>query len=168
MKDFVEFLKLPPTILSALSVASGALLLLPDKIISKLYMTDFRDKYGFLLGIIFMVSTSILIILLITKIYKYFNNKKTSKELVKSQTKYLKNINQEKADIIRAFINDHTHTLLLPVNDGLIIELQYLQIITPAGQNHLVDMLNPEIKFFLQPWVISRINSDEELRQKFY
>lgn len=168
MKDFVEFLKLPPNILSALSVASGAMLLLPDEIITKLYMMNFRDKYGFLLGIIFMVSTSILIILLITKIYNYFHNKKTSKELVKSQTKYLKNITQEKVEIIRAFINNPTHTLILPLNDGLVIELQHLQIITPAGQNHLVDMLNPEIKFFLQPWVIGRISNDEELREKFY
>jgi len=37
MKDFVDFLKLPPNILGALAVASGILLLLPDKIINKIY-----------------------------------------------------------------------------------------------------------------------------------
>ena len=32
MKDFIDFLKLPPNILGALSIASGALLLLPDQL----------------------------------------------------------------------------------------------------------------------------------------
>ena len=49
MKDVVDFLKLPPRILAALSVASGLLLFLPDAIIEKLYMTSFRSKYGFAL-----------------------------------------------------------------------------------------------------------------------
>ena len=47
MKNIVDFLKLPPRILGALSVASGLLLFLPTVIIEKLYMTSFRDKYGF-------------------------------------------------------------------------------------------------------------------------
>ena len=47
MKNIVDFLKLPPRILGALSVASGLLLFLPNVIIEKLYMTSFRDKYGF-------------------------------------------------------------------------------------------------------------------------
>ena len=45
MKNIVDFLKLPPRILGALSVASGLLLFLPNAIIEKLYMTSFRDKY---------------------------------------------------------------------------------------------------------------------------
>ena len=32
MKDFIDFLKLPPNILGALSIASGTLLLLPQKL----------------------------------------------------------------------------------------------------------------------------------------
>lgn len=50
MKNIVDFLKLPPRILGALSVASGLLLFLPNVIIEKLYMTSFRDKYGFRLS----------------------------------------------------------------------------------------------------------------------
>lgn len=168
MKDFIDFLKLPPNILGALSIASGALLLLPDKIAEKLYMIDFRDKYGFTIGIIFVVSTAILIVLLGSKIYHYFHDKSTSKKLVEAQTKYLKQMKPEQVAVIREFINEPTHTLPLPCNNGLVIELQHLQIVTPAGQTHLVNMLDPQINYFLQPWVMQRINSDDELRQKFY
>lgn len=168
MKDFIDFLKLPPNILGALSIASGALLLLPDKIAEKLYMIDFRDKYGFTIGIIFVVSTAILIVLLGSKVYHYFHDKSTSKKLVEAQTKYLKQMKPEQVAVIREFINEPTHTLPLPYNNGLVIELQHLQIVTPAGQTHLVNMLDPQINYFLQPWVMQRINSDDELRQKFY
>lgn len=133
MKDFIDFLKLPPNILGALSIASGALLLLPDKIAEKLYMIDFRDKYGFTIGIIFVVSTAILIVLLGSKVYHYFHDKSTSKKLVEAQTKYLKQMKLEQVAVIREFINEPTHTLPLPYNNGLVIELQHLQIVTPAG-----------------------------------
>ena len=49
----------------------------------------------------------------------------------------------EQVIVIREFINEPTHTLPLPYNNGLVIELQHLQIISPAGQTHLVDMLDP-------------------------
>ena len=38
----------------------------------------------------------------------------------------------------------------------------------PKLSPYRVDMLDPQIQFFLQPWVIQRINNDDELRQKFY
>ena len=71
MKDFIDFLKLPPNILGALSIASGALLLLPDQLAKRLYMTEFRDKYGFTIGIIFVVSTAILIVLIVRYIITF-------------------------------------------------------------------------------------------------
>ena len=168
MKDFIDFLKLPPNILGALSIASGALLLLPDKLAKNLYMTEFRGKYGFAIGIVFVVSTAILIVLLTSKTYHYFHEKSLSKKLVKVQTKYLKRKTSQQVAVIQQFINEPTHTLQLPYNNGLVIELQHLKIITPAGQTHLVDMSDPRIQYFLQPWVIQRIDNDEELRQKFY
>ena len=40
MKDFIDFLKLPPNILGALSIASGTLLLLPQKLAQKFYIIE--------------------------------------------------------------------------------------------------------------------------------
>ncbi|WP_243038183.1 superinfection exclusion B family protein [Blautia sp. AF34-10] len=44
MKDFIDFLKLPPNILGALSIASGTLLLLPQKLAQKFYIINFREN----------------------------------------------------------------------------------------------------------------------------
>lgn len=69
MKILLIF-EVAPRILGALSVASGLLLFLPNVIIEKLYMTSFRDKYGFAIGIVFVVSTSILVVFLVVIIAK--------------------------------------------------------------------------------------------------
>lgn len=167
MKDFVDFLKLPPYILGALAVASGILLFLPDKVIKKLYMIEFRDKYGFTIGIIFIISLSILTILLVLKIYHFFYDKRLDKKVAEGQLKYLRNMSRDKVMIVNAFLQERTHTLELPVNDGLVVELQHFGIITLAGQTHLVSMPDPRIKFFLQPWVENKIRSDDELMRKF-
>ena len=146
MKNIVDFLKLPPRILGALSVASGLLLFLPNVIIEKLYMTSFRDKYGFAIGIVFVVSTSILVVFLVVIIAKKI---------------------KDKVELIRYLLNEPTHTAMLPMHDGVVLELQHFYVIFPAGSTHVVNMADPQINYFLQPWVIEEIDGDPELKAKF-
>jgi hypothetical protein len=167
IKNLIDFVKLPAHLLGALVVASGILLFLPENMIQKFYMTSFRDEYGFIIGIIFVVSISILSALLVRKIYTVINDKRTNKKVIEGQRKYLLKASNEKVSLICEFLRQPTHTLTLPMNDGLVIELQNFYVISPAGQTHLVSMLNPEITYFLQPWVLERIDADEELRRKF-
>ena len=169
-KDFVDFLKLPPNILAAISIVTGLLLFLPDKCIEKIYMTNFRNDYGFIISILFLISSAILIILIGTFIFKKINNKISNKKLKKGRIKYLLNADKNKINLIKQFIKDDTHTLILPMNDGLVIELNYYSIITMAGGTQLVDMgfdNSVNIRYFLQPWVISLITNNDELREKY-
>lgn len=164
----VGLLKLPPYILGALAVASGVLLFLPDVIIAKLFMTGFRDNYGFILGIVFVLSTAILAILLINKLYKGIKDKIDLKKLIEAQTKFLKSIDGDRVLLIKEFLQIQSGTMMLPMHSRVVIELQHYNVISPAGQTHLVNMAEPRINFFLQPWVEQRIKEDDELRNKFY
>lgn len=168
MKEFLDFVKLPTYILGALAVASGILLFLPDNVIQMLYMTEFREKYGFVIGIVFITSASILVVLLIKLAYSGISKKYSLWKLKETQTKFLKKLDGEKAGLVISFIQQPTHTMVLPMQDGLVIELQHYDVISPAGRTHLVSMPNPEITFFLQPWVLERIKENEELKTKFY
>lgn len=53
-------------------MASGTLLLLPQKLAQKFYIINFREKYGFTIGIVFVISTALLIVLLLSKIFHSF------------------------------------------------------------------------------------------------
>lgn len=168
MKDFIDFLKLPSYILGALAIASGILLFAPENVIQMLYMTGFRAKYGFSIGIVFIVSVSILAVLLVKLVYGSISKKHDSKKLKENQEKYLLQLTGEKVELINAFLQEPTHTLMLPMNNGLVIELQYYHVISRAGNTHLVSMLDPRINYFLQPWVHERIKGNEELQRKFF
>lgn len=169
-KDFIEFLKLPPNILAAISIVTGLLLFLPDNYIEKLYMDNFRNNYGFIISILFLISSTILIVLLFTYTIKYISNKISNRKIKKGKIKYLMNADKNKTNLIKEFINDSTHTLTLPMNDGLVIELSHFGIITMAGGTQLVDMgfdNSVNLKYFLQPWVINLIKNNDELKEKY-
>ena len=167
MKDLLELLKMPAYLLGALAIASGILLFSPDNIISMLYMTEFRTNYGFGIGITFTLSFSILVVLLLKLAYKGLKDKYDIWQLKKSQNKFLMKLNNQKVGLIKEFIKQPTHTVILPMHDGLVLELQHFVVISPAGQTHMISMDYPQIPYFLQPWVIERINENEELKKKF-
>ncbi len=170
IKDFIDFLKLPPNILAAISLVTGCILFVPDSVLNKLYMVNFRSNYGFAISIIFLISTAILIIFLITFIADKVIKRVKNKKLKEAQIKYLKDAEKAKVELIREFIKEETHTLSLVVNNGLTTELTHFGIISLAGNTQPVDFgYNSEmyLKYFLQPWVITLINESDELRKKY-
>ena len=169
-KDFIEFLKLPPNILSAICLVSGIVLFIPDKFAKKIYMYEFRNNYGFIVSLVFLVSFSILIILLVTTINKYILKKYKNRKLMNKRKKYLLEVDKTKLKIIKNFIKNDTHTLKLNQNDGLTQEFLFYGMISMAGSTQTVDFgYDNEIYlyYFLQPWVIKLINENEELKKKY-
>ena len=59
--NLADFFKLPTKIMFAIALASGLILFLPDSIVTKMYMVDFRNKYGFAIGLLFLISFSFLL-----------------------------------------------------------------------------------------------------------
>ncbi len=170
-KDFTEFFKLPLNVFASLSIVTGGILFLPENIIKKLYMLDFRNKFGFVISIIFMISITLLLVLFISHMYKNFYNKRINKKLNKIRYNFLLNADKQKVKTIKEFIKDDTHTLTMVYHDGLTVELQYHDVIQLAGNNQLVQFSDfgddMYVKFFLQPWVIKMIEESEELKQKY-
>ena len=170
VKDWIELLKLPPSILASISLFSGLILFIPEHILKKLYMVEFRDKYGFVIGIIFLIAISLLLVILIIKIFKIIKKRIEESRLEKNRIKYLENSDKTKVKLIKVFLKEETHTLQLPVNDGLTSELSYFCLISLAGGTQAVDFDFDNMmyaRYFLQPWVINIINKNENLRKKF-
>lgn len=170
LKRFIELLKLPPTILIAISLVTGLILFLPDIAIGKLYMLNLKAKFGLLIGIMFLLSTIMLLVLLIHYFCKIISKKINNKKLIKNQIKYLKELDKTKTNFIKEFIKEESHTLNVCMNNGSVIELSYFGLISIAGGTQLVNIdfdNSINAKYFLQPWVLKRINQDEALKKKF-
>lgn len=174
-KDFLEILRLPPSILSALTLVTGLILLLPEEIVKKLYMYEFRNNYGFVISLVFLISLAMLIVLLIIWCIKQINRRIKDKKLKEKRIQYLQDLDLTKSELIKKFIKAKDHTLNLPTNSGNTIELSSYGLISPAGKTQLVtfgDIFTGDentiyINYFLQPWVIKMIKEEKNLRDKF-
>lgn len=131
MKDLISFLKLPPSILSALALASGFIIFALTKLLERLYFVDFKDKFGFYIGLVFIVSISILLVYVIIKPAKYLYDKRRDKKLRENQLKYLKELSGEEKHLLRQIISCPDYTMELPVNNGLVVKLRSFYILTP-------------------------------------
>ena len=167
IKEISKILK-TPYILITFALASGLILFLPDNIINKMYMANFRNKFGFILGLMFWFSITLLIVMCGVKVYKKYSNKRMNKKIQEDMKKFLTNMkNKAEIEVITEMLREEDYTLELPINSGVVIKLQHYYIITPAGSNHYVEMDNPCIPYFLQPGVFKAIEDSEELQKKF-
>lgn len=162
-----ELLTLPTYILSALAIASGVILFLPEPLINQIYMSDFRDNYGFIIGLTFLVSISILLVSVGIWLFKLGSNRRFRKKFLKNGEKKLCKLNDYEMAIIYTLYSQDNRTFNLPINDGAISGLEYNKMVGKVGSSHMVDMMNPRIPYLLQPWVIEKLDEKPDLLNSF-
>jgi len=166
--DFVKFLTLPLRTFGALSIASGLILFSPEKFIKLLYLEGVKANYGTYIGLIFVISVSMFAVFFVCKLLKWLKEKYNIYALKRNQYQFLKHLDQTHVEFIEMFLSDPTHTMSLPPQNGLVIEMIHHLVITPAGKTHFIDPLDPKIPYFLQPWVIARIKEHADLRMQYH
>lgn len=161
--ELKELLTLPPKILAALAIATGLVLFLPSSIINKLYLEQFKLEYGFVLGITFTISLSILLCTLVVFILKLLYSNWSSKRKLAQYRKNLVSLNLYEKSIILALFKAPDNTLELPINKGITIKLNNLNIISRAATQAIVygyDSSEWKFPYFLQPWVTEYIQEN--------
>lgn len=166
--NLVELLKLPNKILFPISLASGSILFLPDKILEKMYLMSFRDKWGFIIGICFLISTSILLISILLSLWNIINSKIKDRKFKKNTSKAVRMLDDYKKTIVYGLYLQANNTSILPINDGAVIFLENMFFIQKATTQYAqYDLTNPVFPYFLQPWVKEKLNEDEELKASY-
>lgn len=166
--NLIDFFKLPIKIICALAIASSIILFLPDNIVSKLYVQKFRSDYGFAIGIVFVITVSILLVTMCIIAQRFITKKYKNKIFYKNSNKRLKVLSQYQKAIIYGLFLETNYTYNLPLNDGAVRCLEsYIMITKAASQYPAEDMYNPVFPYMLQPWVVERLNNDEEMKNEF-
>ena len=167
--NLADFFKLPTKIMFALALASGMVLFLPDNIVAKMYMVDFRNKYGFTIGLLFLTSFSILAVTLIIGIYKYFSHKRSMKKFKATAKERLQKLDNYQKAIVYGLYMEDNHTSELPFHDGAVKWLKQNMIITETTNQYLVsDLNNAVFPYMLQPWAVEELQNDSELLATFH
>ncbi|HAM81060.1 superinfection exclusion B family protein [Ornithinibacillus contaminans] len=163
-----EILTLPTTIMAALSLASGILLFSPTSLLDQMFMLNFRDKYGFIIGIVFIVSICILIVNLVYQTAKSVYNAKAKKYFYATAEKRLQKLNNYQKSIIFALYQEDNRTLPLPLHDGAVLELEQNYMIGKATSQYMVsDLNNALFPYLLQPWVSDELSNKSNLLSEF-
>lgn len=166
--NIADFFKLPNKIMAALALASGMILFLPNTIVEKMYMMDFRNKFGFAIGLIFIVSFSILFITSLVACYKYFRHKYLMRKFKATAKKRLNDLDTYQKALIYDLYCEDNHTDELPLHDGAVNFLEHNMMIGKATTQYMVsDLNNACFPYMLQPWVISELQKDNELLSSF-
>ncbi|EJQ42886.1 hypothetical protein IEQ_05125 [Bacillus cereus BAG6X1-2] len=166
--DIKEILTLPNNIMAGLTLSTGILLFSPNFFLKKLFMLSFREKNGFILGIVFIVSLSILIINLIYRTTKEVQSKNAKKKFYAEAEKRLRKLNDYQKFIIYTLYNEYNRTLPLPLHDGAVLELENNHMIGKATTQYMVsDLNNAEFPYLLQPWVSDELTNKPDLLSHF-
>ncbi len=165
--NIADFFKLPVKIIVALTIATGGILFSPDLIAKKMYIMDFRDQHGFIIGIIFITSVSLLVIHLSVFLYKLIENTILKFKFEKDSKEILKNLNTYQKSLVCLLYTRDNYTHDLPLYDGGVIFLENSLIITKAATEYLVNTNNPMFPFVLNPWVVKELQENQELLSSF-
>lgn len=166
--NFVELLKLPTKIIVALTIATGIILFIPDSILNKMYMMNFRTTYGFIIGLVFIISLSISLVYSIIVVYKFFSKKYYKHKFMKNAVSYLEKLTSYQKFIVFDLYQEDNFTEELPLHDGAIKILEHYMMIGKATTQYFVeDFNNALFPYMLQPWVVEKLNENIELKKKF-
>ena len=162
--NILDILNLPVRILSALALASGFLLLFPAKFLNELHLNSFINKYGFIIGLVFIVSLAILIVTLIIQIFNFISNKRKLKLFYKTAEKRLRKLSPYEICIVLILFENKNHTNLLPINDGAVNRIENEMIVGKLTNQYMVSNPNTaKIPYLLQPWVVNELEGNSDL-----
>lgn len=162
----IEFFNLPVKIMFSICICTGLILFLPDNLVNKIYIEDIRNKYGFIIGIIFLITVAIITVKFIILIYTFFSNLYYYKKFKKTSKIRLLNLNDyQKAIVCSLYLKDN-YTEKLPINDGGVLILRQNMVITEISTQYFVnDINNAKIPFMLNPWVVEILKKDSKVEE---
>lgn len=165
MTDFLDFLKLPPTILSALSMVSGCILFLPKIVLEKMGLEALPSPYNMFVGIVFLLSSALLLVYLVKAIYKKIELVYYNKKFPEIFAKKMQALLDEEKVVVLYMYNTPSKTANLPINDGITRRLEAGCVIQKTGTTFLVD-INMEIPYMLTPIAIKYIKENPEFQKE--
>lgn len=165
-KDLSSIIKKIPyrAIFIILTLVSGGIIFLPDTVIKKLYLYNFRNTFGFWIGLIFLILFFVSIYLIITPIIKRKIINRTF--YGKYAQKKFDLLCDEEKKIIMCMYNESSHTHRLSKSDAIVELLTEKMFVNhtaygvPIGKDLFFD-------YYLQPWVIEYLNKHPEFLKSF-
>ena len=123
IKAIFDLKKLPTKFFIVFSVVSGFILFSDESLLTRLDLSKIDEKYGTFIGLVFLLSTGLVIVNLIIwinkKLYFEYRFSKSKRELANS----LKMLDPHEKSVIREFSIRQQSSVSMPIDDPVITGL---------------------------------------------
>ncbi len=155
----LDWLKLSPKYLFAISLATGIALFSPSNFLAAIGIDSIVDQYKPYIGGTFLISTAIFLAYPLADLYGLARDRITTAIVVKNDKKRLHDLTDEEKIILRNYIFQKTKTQYLDPRDGVVNELKRKRIIYAAAS---VGKLYG-VAYNIQPWAWNYLNEHASL-----
>jgi hypothetical protein len=110
MKDFIQLLKLPSSILAAVAMGTGLILFLPLNILQRLGLNNIPELWRTILGLSFIISLSLLAVYFIIKVLKSIVSRYYRIRFKRIFPKIMKNLRSEELAVVALLYRSPNYT----------------------------------------------------------
>ena len=158
-----NWIKIPLKILlPSLTIFSGFLLLANDLTLTKLHLLNFRNNNGFAFGLIFLISSSLIICYTLFFLLKFTMSKFKDYNDKRFKFKTYSNLPNAYKEILQKMYKISTHSMYMRMSDACVT---YLLRINAIGSPN-VSVRRDCFDYFLQPWIVSCIDKTIRMTNK--
>lgn len=126
-------------------------------------MDSFREQWGGIIGIVFLITAALSVQEICVKYYKQHKEKIYMKKFEEKQPTILKELSLQEMFIIALIEESPNKTISLPINDGIIKRLESKFIIARTANTVFSDFIEPKFPYTLNPWVSETLNSNSDI-----
>jgi len=144
ISKLLDIKKVPTKIVFLFWFVSLLLLYLPSQTLQQLGLVEFKQEYGKYFGIVFLVTTSFLLIIIFTWLYKKIDDKIFINKYKKIIKDAINNLDIHEKAVLREFYIQGVNTLKVPIDNPTVsglIDKRVLYQVGDYGQISLVGML---------------------------
>ena len=146
-------------LLPALCIFSGFIMFASDGLIDKLYLKEFRQETGFAIGLIFVITLSLILVYLIFYATKPVIGKLKNKRLICNVKKQIRKLHGVEKLVLYGLYNEYNHAYSFPMNDPTVNLLFARGFLFTYNQQADVYTYDTEIGmiYTLQPIIVDSI-----------
>ena len=137
-EDYIKAVKLPIKYKLLISISSAFIIFVPKELLQKWVGIQIDGTIRIIIGLVFLFSASITIAETIIELTKFIifiiygsNNSLINK---KQFMRIVEKLSNEELSYISSFIKNNAQFIDMPLNDGVVIELQKKRIIQRQGE----------------------------------
>jgi len=163
MKGFLELLKLPPTLLSAVALFTGAILFLPQSILSKMGLVNLPSLWRTIIGIAFLIAISVDAVYLIVFLAKKLQTALWKSKLKREFPKMMSKLRDEELFVLAMLYSSPNYTSRLPMSDGVTLRLSAKAMIQLTFSTNITYGEDMRVPYTITPYTHNYLDNHPDI-----